>query len=125
MIAIPAESWVRGMWGSRWLIAVAAIGATTLAGGCGLIPVSGPNALSVKSGVPWNGPAYGLVSFTPKVVNTLDEYGPRTLSAVLATIGRLRKSISGLATWSASPSSRPRPAVCSSRPRRAFGRAIT
>ena len=68
MVAISAELWVRGMWGSRWLIAVAAIGATTLAGGCGLIPVSGPNALSVKSGATWNGPPYGLVRLTPQTI---------------------------------------------------------
>jgi polysaccharide biosynthesis/export protein len=29
----------------------------------------------------WNGPAYGLVKLTPDVVNMLEEYGPRTLSA--------------------------------------------
>ena len=81
MVAISAESWVRGMWGSRWLIAVAAIGATTLAGGCGLIPVSGPNALSVKSGATWNGPPYGLVRLTPQTIQILEEYGPGTLSA--------------------------------------------
>ena len=81
MIAIPRESWVRGMWGSRSLIAVAAIGATALAGGCGLIPVSGPNALSVKSGATWNGPPYGLVRLTPQTIELLEEYGPRTLSA--------------------------------------------
>ena len=81
MIAIPLELWVRGMWGSRWLIAVAAIGATALAGGCGLIPVSGPNALSVKSGATWNGPPYALVRLTPQTIELLDEYGPRTLSA--------------------------------------------
>ena len=81
MLAIPRKSWVRGMWGSRWLIAVAAIGATALAGGCGLIPVSGPNALSVKAGATWNGPPYGLIRLTPQTIQILEEYGPRTLSA--------------------------------------------
>jgi polysaccharide export outer membrane protein len=54
-----------------------------LCAGCGsqLLPDAGPNALSVKSGATWNGPPYGLVYLTPKVVNILDEYGPRTLSA--------------------------------------------
>ena len=70
------------MWGSRRLIAVAAIGATTLAGGCGvLIPVNGPNALSVKSGTTWNGPPYGLIRLTPQTIQILEEYGPGTLSA--------------------------------------------
>jgi polysaccharide biosynthesis/export protein len=71
------------MWGSRRLLAVAAIGATTLAGGCGvLIPVNGPNALSVKSGTTWNGPPYGLVRLTPQTIQILEEYGPGTLSAI-------------------------------------------
>jgi polysaccharide biosynthesis/export protein len=70
------------MWGSRRLIAVAARAATTLAGGCGvLIPVNGPNALSVKSGTTWNGPPYGLVHLTPQTIQILEEYAPGTLSA--------------------------------------------
>jgi polysaccharide export outer membrane protein len=54
-----------------------------LCAGCGsqLLPDSGPNALAVKSGLTWNGPPYGLVKLSPEVVNILDEYGPRTLSA--------------------------------------------
>jgi polysaccharide export outer membrane protein len=59
------------------------IGSAILCAGCGsqLLPDSGPNAFVVKSGVTWNGPPYGLVKLSPKVVNILDEYGPRTLSA--------------------------------------------
>jgi polysaccharide biosynthesis/export protein len=51
--------------------------------GCGsqLLPDAGPNALSVKSGETWNGPAYGLVKLRPGVINILEEFGPRTLSA--------------------------------------------
>lgn len=69
------------MWGSRLIAALAVIGGATLIVGCGLIPVSGPNALSVKSEATWNGPPYGFVRLTPKVIDVLDEYGPRTLSA--------------------------------------------
>ena len=61
---------------------IAVLGATLLSAGCGLLPVSGPNALAIKSGATWNGPPYGLVKLTPQVVKTLDEYGPRTLTAV-------------------------------------------
>jgi polysaccharide export outer membrane protein len=72
------------MRGVRRVAAFVAIGGAVLTAGCGslLLPASGPNSIVVRAGVPWNGPAYGLVRLTPKVVNTLDEYGPRTLSAV-------------------------------------------
>ena len=45
-----------------------------LCAGCGtqLFPDAGPNALAVKSGVTWNGPPYGLVKLSPKVVNILN-----------------------------------------------------
>lgn len=52
--------------------------------GCGdtqLLPDAGPNALAIKSGKSWNGPPFGLVKLTPQVVNILEEYGPRTLTA--------------------------------------------
>ena len=58
------------------------LGVGVLAAGCGLLPADGPNAIAVKAGVTWNGPAYGLVHLTPQVVKILDEYGPATLSAV-------------------------------------------
>ena len=72
------------MRGVRRVAAFVAIGGAVLTAGCGslLLPASGPNSIVVRAGVPWNGPSYGLVRLTPKVVNTLDEYGPRTLSAV-------------------------------------------
>ena len=69
------------MWGSRRFVTLAAICGAMLTAGCGLIPVSGPNALSVKSDATWNGPRYGLVYLSPKVVTILEEYGPLTLSA--------------------------------------------
>jgi polysaccharide export outer membrane protein len=56
--------------------------AAMLAAGCGLISADGPNAIAVKAGATWNGPPYGLVHLTPRIVNILDEYGPATLSAV-------------------------------------------
>jgi polysaccharide export outer membrane protein len=45
------------------------------------MPAAGPNSLAVRSGQSWNGPPYGLVKLTPDVITTLEEYGPRTLSA--------------------------------------------
>jgi polysaccharide biosynthesis/export protein len=73
-----------GMWGVRRVAAFVAIGGAVLTAGCGslLLPASGPNSIVVRSGIPWSGPAYGLVKLNPKVINILDEYGPRTLSAV-------------------------------------------
>jgi polysaccharide biosynthesis/export protein len=65
------------------LTGLVVIGSAILCAGCGsqLLPDSGPNALTVKSGLTWNGPHYGLVKLSPQVVNLLEEYGPRTLSA--------------------------------------------
>ncbi len=73
-----------GMWASHRFVAFAAIGGALLTAGCDtlLLPAAGPNALVVRSGNTWNGPPYGLVKLTPDVVKTLDEYGPRTLSAL-------------------------------------------
>src|SRR5580658_785149 len=73
-----------GMRGVRRFVAFATIGGAILTAGCGslLLPASGPNSIVVRSGVTWNGPPYGFVRLTPQVINTLDEYGPRTLSAV-------------------------------------------
>ena len=45
------------------------------------MPDAGPHALAVKSGATWNGPPFGLIRLTSNVVNVLDEYGPRTLTA--------------------------------------------
>jgi polysaccharide biosynthesis/export protein len=63
---------------------VAAIGGVVLAAGCSnslLIPASGPNAMVVRSGAAWNGPPYGRVTLTSQVVQILEEWGPRSLSA--------------------------------------------
>ena len=59
------------------------IGSAILCAGCGsqLLPDSGPNALTVKAGLTWNGPPYGLVKLSPAVVNILEEYGPGSLTA--------------------------------------------
>jgi polysaccharide export outer membrane protein len=65
------------------LLSFAAISAALLTASCGslLIPAAGPNSLVVRSQVAWNGPPYGLVKLTPAVIQTLEEYGPQTLSA--------------------------------------------
>jgi len=68
------------MRGPNRFVAFATICGTIFTAGCGLLPDSGPNALAVKSGASWNGPPYGLVYLTPKVVKILDEFGPLTLS---------------------------------------------
>jgi polysaccharide biosynthesis/export protein len=64
-------------------LTLAAIGAALLTAGCEtyLLPAAGPNAAVVKMGHSWNGPRYGLVKLTPDVINILEEYGPRSLSA--------------------------------------------
>jgi polysaccharide export outer membrane protein len=67
----------------RNLAAFVAVSAALACAGCGsqLLPDAGPNALAIKSGAAWSGPPYGLVTLTPKNINILEEYGPRTLSA--------------------------------------------
>jgi polysaccharide biosynthesis/export protein len=72
---------------ARVLAIVAAIGGVILTAGCSnslLIPASGPNALVVRSGGTWHGPPYGLVPLSPQVVQILEEWGPRSLSATFA-----------------------------------------
>lgn len=66
----------------KLIFALAAV-ACSLLSGCDtyLLPAAGPNAVVVKSGVTWNGPPYGYVKLTPKVIDILKEYGPRSLSA--------------------------------------------
>lgn len=67
----------------RWGTSFVAIAGALLTAGCGsyLLPASGPNSVVVRSQDTWNGPPYGLVQLTPKVVKILEEFGPRTLSA--------------------------------------------
>ena len=63
---------------------LAVAGCVLATGGCGtlLLPAAGPNSLVVRSQATWNGPPYGLVRLTPAVIETLKDYGPRTLSGV-------------------------------------------
>ena len=74
-----------GMTGLRILAAGVAIAGAIMSAGCAdtnLIAASGPDAITVKRNATWNGPPYGLVKLTPQVISVLEEYGPRTLSAV-------------------------------------------
>jgi len=68
---------------ARGLAVFAALGGALLSAGCGslLLPASGPNSILVRAEATWTGPPYGVVKLTPKVIDILDEYGPRTLSA--------------------------------------------
>lgn len=69
------------MRGLRLFARFVAMGAALLTAGCYLLPSAGPNAVLIEAASTWNGPPYGLVKLTSEVVNVLDEYGPRTLSA--------------------------------------------
>jgi polysaccharide biosynthesis/export protein len=73
-----------GMRGVRFCAVLAAIGGAMLTAGCDtlLLPAAGPNSLIIRSGQPWHGPPYGLVKLTPEVIKVLDDYGPRTLTAL-------------------------------------------
>ena len=73
------------MTGLRLLAACVATAGAIMSAGCAdtnLIASSGPDAITVKRNATWNGPPYGLVKLTPQVISVLEEYGPRTLSAV-------------------------------------------
>lgn len=67
----------------RALAAFAALSGAVLTAGCGslLLPSAGPNSVLVRAQATWNGPPYGVVKLTPKVIDILDEFGPRTLTA--------------------------------------------
>jgi len=48
--------------------------------GCSIMPSSGPQDFSIKSGQTASGPEYGLVKLNPKAVDILKEYGPGALA---------------------------------------------
>lgn len=72
---------MRGL--ARGFAIFAALSGALLIAGCGslLLPASGPNSVLVRAQATWTGPPYGVVKLTPKVIDILDEYGSRTLSA--------------------------------------------
>lgn len=73
------------MFGLRKLAAVMFPVMALATGGCSsafFFPASGPSSLDVRSGFSNSGQQYALVKLTPEVVNTLQEFGPRTISAV-------------------------------------------
>ena len=69
---------------SQRSFALAAIGAALLTAGCDtlLLPAAGPNAVVIRSETTWHGPPYGLVTLSPQVIQTLEEYGPTTLTGI-------------------------------------------
>lgn len=48
--------------------------------GCSIMPSSGPQDFSVKSGETAAGPAYGLVKLNPAAIEVLKEYGPGAIA---------------------------------------------
>jgi polysaccharide biosynthesis/export protein len=72
------------MSGLRKLAAVMFPVLALATGGCTtfFFPASGPSSIDIRSGFSDSGQQYALVKLTPEVVNTLQEYGPRTISAV-------------------------------------------
>ena len=70
--------------GLRRSFAIAVVGLAGLTAGCDtlLIPASGPNSVVIRSEGTWHGPPYGLVALSPRVVQVLDEFGPRTLTGI-------------------------------------------
>lgn len=68
----------------RILGCLVALCGALLTAGCGslLLPSSGPNSVTIRAQATWHGPPYGLVKLTPAVIKTLEEYGPRSLTAI-------------------------------------------
>lgn len=66
----------------RQFVAILLVGLALAAAGCAFFPAAGPNSVDVYTGNSWSGQQYALVKLTPNVVNVLNEYGPRTISAV-------------------------------------------
>jgi hypothetical protein len=50
-------------------------------GGCGILPVAGPESTDINSGTSQSGPQYALVKLTADVVRQLEDYGPATIVA--------------------------------------------
>ena len=69
---------------SHGFLAVAIAAMAGLTAGCDtlLLPASGPNSVVIRSEGTWHGPPYGLVVLSPRVVQVLDEFGPRTLTGI-------------------------------------------
>ena len=76
----PGECTLRAL---RAVLLFGALGSALMSASCGsyLLPASGPNSIVVRHGETWNGPPFGLVKLTPQVVNVLQEFGPRSLTA--------------------------------------------
>jgi polysaccharide biosynthesis/export protein len=77
------------MWGlpsitARTVAAASLVAVAFTLAGCGsaLFPAAGPNSAVVRAGFSQTGQQYALVKLTPQVVNMLDEFGPRSLSAI-------------------------------------------
>ena len=72
------------MRGVRVLVSCLVACGALLTAGCDtlLFPAAGPNAIVVRAHDTWHGPPYGLVTLNPDVINILEEYGPRTLTAI-------------------------------------------
>jgi polysaccharide export outer membrane protein len=45
-------------------------------------PAAGPNSVAIRGHIQQGGQQYALVKLTPDIVNILDEFGPRTISAI-------------------------------------------
>jgi polysaccharide export outer membrane protein len=72
------------MWGLHKLRGIVLLAVAFATAGCtaSFFPAAGPNSIAVRSGFSESGQQYGLVKLTPDVINTLNEFGPRSLSAV-------------------------------------------
>ena len=62
-------------------------GALASVGGCGILPVAGPESTDINSGASQSGPQYALVKLTADIVKQLEDYGP---AAIVATFGDKR-----------------------------------
>jgi polysaccharide export outer membrane protein len=64
----------------RCVCLIGVVVAILASAGCALMPSSGPQDFSVRSGDTASGPAYGLVKLNPAVIDILKEYGPGAIA---------------------------------------------
>jgi polysaccharide biosynthesis/export protein len=68
-----------------WIVRAVALAASVLsAGGCAIMPMSGPEKHTIDAQATLSGPEFGLVKLTPEAISVVSEYGPRSLVGAFA-----------------------------------------
>jgi polysaccharide export outer membrane protein len=79
-----------------FLLGVLMLSVVLCSAGCSIMPSSGPQDLSIKSGQTVSGPDYGLVKLNPAAIDILKEYGPGALAGSFPDKTRARNITYGV-----------------------------